>query len=100
MNKELNAFYNLNNLGIIYAKQGDFNQAIACFKKAIEINPKDTEAQKNLMVIDRMKACQAYSLETNADFEEKWYTIQHNTPPHANLRATDLMKTNLTIADL
>ena len=100
MNKELNAFYNLNNLGIIYAQQGDFDQAIECFKKAIEINPKDTEAQKNLIVIDRMKDWQADSLETNPDFKNKWYSIQRNTPPDANLRATDLTKANLTIADL
>jgi len=28
-----------NNLGCVYLKQGEFDKAISCFEKAIEINP-------------------------------------------------------------
>jgi tetratricopeptide (TPR) repeat protein len=38
---------NLNNIGLIYDKQGDFDKAIDNFTKTIEINPNDADAYYN-----------------------------------------------------
>ena len=44
-------YISLNNIGIIYFRQGDINKSIEYFKKVLEINPEYPQTHENLKVI-------------------------------------------------
>ena len=46
LNNNVSSIYS--NLGVIYAQEGNFSEAIENFLKAININPNDASAYKNL----------------------------------------------------
>lgn len=53
----------LNNMGVVYAQQGDFDQAAAAFRQVLEMDPAYKPAQLNLGLVYDLKMDRLSSLE-------------------------------------
>jgi len=71
-----------NNLGDVYSLEGDYNRALASFKKALEINPRYTEVKHNLgrtyLLMDQLDTAEYYfntALAQNPNLYQTYYTL-------------------------
>ena len=71
-----------NNMGIAYDNKGNYDEAIACYKKAIKLNPDFVMAYGNLGIAyyskgnyDKAIACYEKAIELNPDFADAYYNM-------------------------